>query len=185
MSFSILLSCNKIKHNKYDEKLLISVDTLLTKTVEDVSIRNIQISIPKVWVKSSDKILDSLQKNNLSQTNIFKEIIPILAFNDSINKNFCLLSIYNNLESLDSFVEVLQNEITNKLKSDKMAVNYFSNNDLKISQMIIYNVDYINLKLIFQPEKKIYIFEYLVTNKYYKENIKTIESSIGQLKRRK
>ena len=180
----ILFSCGKIE-NKYDEKLLISVDTLLTKIVEDVLIEDIQISVPKDWVKSSDQILGSLQKNNLSQTNIIKEIIPILAFNDSINKNFCLLSTHNHLESLDAFVKVFQNEISNVLKSDKMKVNYFSNNDLEICQIIIHNIDYINLKLIFQQAEHIFIFEYLVTKKYYKENIKTIESSIGQLKRRK
>jgi len=180
-----MLSCNKSKHNKYDKNVLFSVDTLLTKTVVDISFKDLQIAIPRDWEKASERILNSIKNKNLSQTNIIKEIIPILAFDDSINKNFCLLSSYNNLESLDDFVTVFQDEITNNLKSDKMNITYFSNNDLNVCQIIIYNVNYINIKLIFQQSNRIYIFEYLVTTKYYKKNIKTIESSIGQLRKRR
>ena len=185
MSLSIMLSCNKSKHNKYDKNVLFSVDTLLTKTVVDISFKDLQIAIPRDWEKASERILNSIKNKNLSQTNIIKEIIPILAFDDSINKNFSLLSSYNNLESLDDFVTVFQDEITNNLKSDKMNITYFSNNDLNVCQIIIYNVNYINIKLIFQQSNRIYIFEYLVTTKYYKKNIKTIESSIGQLRKRR
>ena len=118
-----------------------------------------------------------------SKNNIIKDISPLFAYKDSLNSNIFTVSIYVGLENLDTFIDTYKNDIKEELKSDKMKINYFSNNELNICQIMIYNSDILNLKLILKPSIRIYVIDYLVTMDYYNKNLKIIESSIGQLKR--
>jgi len=179
-----LVSCNKMQHKKYAEDITFSVDNFLIETIRDALIPDIQVAIPKGWEKVSDDIIGTLQKNMKLEKNIIKDISPLFAYKDSLNSNILTVSIYVGLENLNSFIDIYKNNIEEKLKSDKMKINYFSNNGLNISQIMIYNSNLFNLKLIFKTSIGIYVIDYLLTMDYYNKNLKTIESSIGQLKRR-
>lgn len=178
------LSCSKTQQKKYAEDITFSVDTLLTEIIRDDSIIDIQVAIPKGWERISDDNIRTLQKNMKSKNNILKDISPIFAYKDSLNRNIIYVSIYVGLENLDTFIDSYNNHIKEELKSDKMIIDYFSNNELNICQIMIYNSDLLNLKLILKPSNRIYVIDYLVTMDYYNKNLRTIESSIGQLKRR-
>lgn len=180
-----IIGCSKIEQKKYSDEIIIIVDSLLTTIISDSLTMDIEFAIPNNWEKAPVEILDVLYKNNLSQNNIIQNIVPLNAYNDSLNKNICILSTYNKLDKGKTFIEEYQNVIKKDFKSDKIKINYFSNNNLNFCQILLFNATYINIKLIFEQTNKIYIYEYLVTKQYYKENIKIIESSIGQLKRRK
>ena len=177
----VVFSCGKI-NKKNDDKIYIPVDSLLVKNVNNPLIENIQLSIPKDF-DIDPNILNSIKKNNLSQNNITKDIIPILAYSNPSKKNIWLLSEYNKTIDFLLFCEKYQKVIKNKLKSDKMNVNYFSNNKIEFCQIMIYSSKYINIKLVFKENSKIYIYEFIITREYYKKNIKSIESSIGQIKK--
>ena len=177
------ISCSKIQQEKYAKDITFSVDSLLTEIIRDDSISDIQVAVPKGWEKISDDIIITLQKNMKSKNNIIKDISPLFAYKDSLNSNIFTVSIYVGLENLDTFIDTYKNDIKKELKSDKMKINYFSNNELNICQIMIYNSDLLNLKLILKPSIRIYVIDYLVTMDYYNKNLKIIESSIGQLKR--
>ncbi|NQV19458.1 MAG: hypothetical protein HQ534_13070 [Armatimonadetes bacterium] len=180
----LVLSCSKTQQKKYAEDITFYVDTLLTEIIRDDSIIDIQVAVPKGWEKISDDNIRTLQKNMKSKNNIIKDISPLFACKDSLNSNIFYVSIYNGLENLDTFIDIYKNDIKEELKSDKMKIDYFSNNELNICQIMIYNADLLNLKLILKPSNRIYVIDYLVTMDYYNKNLRTIESSIGQLKRR-
>ena len=177
------LYCSKIQQKKYAEDITFSVDSLLTEIIRDDSISDIQVAVPKGWEKISDDIIRTLQKNMKSKNNIIKDISPLFAYKDSLNSNIFTVSIYVGLENLDTFIDTYKNDIKEELKSDKMKINYFSNNELNICQIMIYNSDILNLKLILKPSIRIYVIDYLVTMDYYNKNLRIIESYIGQFKR--
>lgn len=178
------LSCSKTQQKKYAKDITFTVDSLLTEIIRDDSIIDIQVAVPKGWEKISDDNIRTLQKNMKSKSNIMKDIAPLFAYKDSLNSNIFYVSIYDGLENLDTFIDTYNNYIKEDLKSDQMKTDYFSNNELNICQIMIYNLELLNLKLILKPSIRIYVIEYLVTRDYYNKNLRIIESSIGQLKRR-
>ena len=180
----VFFSCSKISKKNYDNKILISVDTLLIETITDTSFFDLRLAIPKGWETANKNVVNAIFKNNLSQGLPFIDIMPIIVYSDSTKKNICLLSKYKGNLKKEQFIEVLYNNIFNHSISDHITDSHFTNNGIDIYQMMIFNSNYINVKLIFQIGNHIYLYEFITSISYYKKNIRNIESSIGQLKRR-
>lgn len=152
---------NKIVHDEYlfefyVPKLLVVQENDFSKIEQQLNSvlhDGIELSLLYVWT-------DSVKENSLSVSRII--------LNDEIL-----------IDPIDYYSEVIGN--TDLFKSASKAK--FLKDGLLISQFITNHNHHIIIKIIFQPKENYLIqFDYIFNEENYKQEVRSIESSIGSIK---
>jgi hypothetical protein len=110
-------------------------------------------------------------------------IEPVNVFLDNERSFTCFLSIIDNELSDDSIINKYIAEF--KLKNQDLKINegLFAHNDLDFHQLSFSKDDIVTIKLIAENSmNKTFMIDYILPLKFYEEELRSIESSIGTIK---
>ncbi len=168
---------------KYTE-IAFNVDTSLLTEEYICPDHVITFNPPKGWEIISLDLLDSIKSN-------------IIASEDSSEFKVVLINVFINTEkTFTCFLSTFESE----LMADDLRENYldgfrminqnislnegsFAHNELDFHQTIFVKDNYVTIKLITTINNKdVFMIDYIIPFKYYEEELRAIESSIGTIK---
>ncbi len=179
----LFISCSN-KDTKASDTIFFEVDSLLLDEKYYDEISHISFNPPKKWKPISSEMLEMLQKKAkiVADTGLY-EVIPIKVFeNPSIN-SFCFFSCINELNPNTTGEEIYISEIKERYSDHTIKEGSYVYHDLDIEQLIIFDKETVIIKLLIDSgNDNLFQLDYIIPKKYYEENIRVIESSIGSLK---
>lgn len=173
---------SKVSENELDE-IHFNLDTNLLgeKTVN--SINSFEFYIPKLLTNSETDFYDL--ENQLSSS--LPESINLLllyVFTDSAKENSLsiskiILPVDLSSNNIDSYSEAMGNTYLFKNASKAKYLK----DGMIFSQFITNHNNFVIIKIIFQPkENNLIQFDYIFNEENYKQEVRSIESSIGSIK---
>lgn len=180
-----LIGCdNKSKVNESDlDEIHFNVDTNLLgeKTVN--SVNSFEFYIPKLLTNSETEFYDLENQLNSSLPESIN-LLLLYVLTDSAKENSLSISkiiLPADLSSstIDSYSEVIGNTYLFKNASKAKYLK----DGIIFSQFITNHNNYVIIKIIFQPkENNLIQFDYIFNEENYKQEVRSIESSIGSIK---
>ena len=142
---------------------------------------------PLSWQQINPELMTAVKKKlTASQDTTGSTILPLNVFMDNEKSFTCFISVFISELPADKTLENYLNEI--RIKNQDLNINEgtFAHNGLGFHQLIFTKGDKITVKLIaLNSEQKVFMVDYVVPFKYYEEELRTIESSIGTIKKTK
>ncbi len=182
----MILSCTKEQANTAEfTEVTFSVDRSLLSNEYICSDVNISFYPPLGWEQISPVLMTAIKmKLKASQDTTGVTILPLNVFMDKEKSFTCFISIFNSEFPADETVENYLNEIRLKNIDLNITEGTFAHNGLDFHQLTFTKGDKITVKLIaINNEQKVFMIDYAVPSKYYEEELRTIESSIGTIKK--
>ncbi len=181
LSIPVVFDCSNKKPENKKEQILFNVEQSLLDSIYTNSELEITFSPPKNWNPISIELMESIAAN----TEILSDSIRIKLQKVFMNKDisaFCFVSKlegnYPNPKLIENYIQVIKKK--NAGKSINKAS--FDHHNFKIEQLMIFDRENINLKLIVRSqEQKNFLLDYIIPMKFYEDNLRVIESSIGSL----
>jgi len=133
---------------------------------------------PLGWQEVNSETLESIKVNaKATQDSLQISVIPLKIFVDSKNSYTCFISTLNS-EKVEEYITRFF-EINNDLQINEAQ---FSHNDIDFHQLIFSKNGNVTIKLISLGAEISFMIDYIVPANLYKENLHSIESSIGTIK---
>lgn len=174
---TVLISCESNSFKENEMTFEINKELLGESYIQT----DFEISPPKAWEKLSDEQSKTI-KDAIGKDSTDEQITLDAGFiNDSYN-SFLFISKLNSdfRDNLSTYISEIQNSnIENKLVESRYYYN-----GIDIIQLMIMKDENINIKLICSLPQTQYLVDYIISYDFYKESIKTIESSIGSIKKK-
>ncbi|MCK5051392.1 MAG: hypothetical protein KAS53_06630 [Candidatus Cloacimonetes bacterium] len=184
----MVLGCTKEQATNAEfAEITFSVDQFLLS--EEYICSDIDISFypPLGWKQISPILMSAIkEKLKASQDTTGVTILPLNVFIDKEKSFTCFISTFNSELLADDTRENYLSEI--KIKNQDLSIieGTFAHNGLNFHQLTFTKGDKITVKLIaLNGEQKVFMIDYVVPSKYYEEELRTIESSIGTIKKTK
>ena len=178
----LIMGCAK-EQTKYAD-ITFNVDKALLGEEYICPKPELRFQLPKDWEQISPDMLASIRnKAQVSQdtTNVY--VVPIDVFMDMQKSFTCFLSTF---DSKLLAVDVMQNYLDEfRIINQDVNLNEgsFAHNGLDFQQITFAKDDLITVKLItIINDQELIMIDYIVPSKYYEEELRSIESSIGSIK---
>ncbi|HHE39289.1 MAG TPA: hypothetical protein ENL20_12055 [Candidatus Cloacimonetes bacterium] len=181
LSILALTNCSNKKQGNDKDQIIFHVDSLLLDSTYTNSKLEIDFKPPKNWKVISDELMESIKANTETISDSINIDLQKVFMNKDIS-GFCFISTFEENYHSRNFVKDYILEIKKKNSEKSIKEGNFLYNDFKIMQLSIFDQDNINLKLIIQSQKqKTFLIDYIIPMKFYEDNLRAIESSIGSL----
>ena len=176
------ISCspdNKI--NDGFTEVVFNVDSnLLSKT--PVTIENIfQITYPSDFNKIDDINFQKIKTVIESDTASFFRLSPLTVYKSSSGSTSILSKIISEENVFNKIDTTYYNLLANNFEIKKVNQGKIIINGIKTIQYIITTQEIVLIKLIFILKGFYYQLDYIIPLSIYKENLRSIESSIGSI----
>ena len=179
-----LFGCAKEQATTQYAEVAFTVDYTLLSQEYISSETSISFNPPKNWKQVSSQLMISIKENTQTMRDSSNIIIePVNVFLDNERSFTCFLSIIDNELSDDSIINKYIAEF--KLKNQDLKINegLFAHNDLNFHQLSFSKDDIVTIKLIAENSlNKTFMIDYILPLKFYEEELRSIESSIGTIK---
>jgi len=184
----MVLGCTKEQATNAEfAEVTFSVDLSLLSEEYICSDINISFYPPLGWGQISPVLMTAIkEKTKASQDTTGVTILPLNVFMDKEKSLTCFISVFISEFPADKTLENYLNEI--RIKNQDLNINEgtFTHNGLDFHQLTFTKGDKITVKLItLNSEQKVFMIDYVVPSTYYEEELRTIESSIGTIKKTK
>ncbi|MDA3813107.1 MAG: hypothetical protein PF570_02520 [Candidatus Cloacimonetes bacterium] len=183
----MILGCTKEQATAEFADVTFSVDQSLLSEEYICSDIGISFYPPTGWERISSGLMTAItEKLKASQDTTGVTILPLDVFMDKEKSATCFISIFISEFPADETRKNYLNEI--RIKNQDLSINEgtFAHNELDFYQLTFTKDDLITVKLIAaNNEQKVFMIDYAVPSKYYEEELRTIESSIGTIKKTK
>ena len=184
---AMILGCAKEKATIKSADISFAVNHSLLSEVYICSEIGISFYPPSNWKQISSELLIAIKKNiNASAETTKFSIVPLNVFMDMEKSSTCFFSTFDNELPADDLKEGYLNEL--RVQNDDLIINEgsFVHNGLDFHQLTFTKDDLITIKLIATTkDQKVLMIDYILPTKYYEEELRTIESSIGTIKKTK
>ena len=185
---AMVLGCTKEQATNAEfAEITFSVDLSLLSEEYICSDIGISLYPPLSWEQISPVLMTAIkEKLKASQDTSGVTILPLNVFMDKEKSFTCFISVFISEFPADKTLENYLNE--SRIKNQDLNINEgtFAHNGLGFHQLIFTKGDKITVKLIaLNNEQKVFMVDYVVPFKYYEEELRTIESSIGTIKKTK
>ncbi|MEA2097160.1 MAG: hypothetical protein U9P73_10775 [Candidatus Cloacimonadota bacterium] len=180
--FIMIISCvNEQPKAKFVEVTFAVNDTLLA---EKYICKDLGISFkpPRDWQKINHKMMSAIiDKTLATQDTAVINILPVNVFLNKERSYSCFLS------SIQSkFINNYIREFKAAAEEIKINEGAFSHNGINFNQLLFSKDDLVTVKLIAESNKDMsFMIDYIVPSKQYESILRTIESSIGSIKKNK
>jgi len=179
-----LVGCAKEQATTKFAEVTFAVDRTLLSQEYISSETGISFNPPKNWKQVSPQLMISIKENTQTMrdsSNIKIELIDVFMNNE---RSFtCWLSAINNELSDDSLIKGYIEEFKLINKDIKINQGLFSHNDVNFNQLLFSKDDLVTIKLIAENSmNKTFMIDYILPLKFYEEELRSIESSIGTIK---
>lgn len=182
VSVLIFPGCETRQESEY-EVLTFNVDqNLLGKSFRDSS-QNFTFHPPINWNPVSVDMLHEIEKQLDLKIGDNYQLTPIQIFFFNQQQSFCSVSkVDSNEMNFTEYAGFLKQEIARKLPATQMRDGFFKIRKLPCYQLVLFDKQRINMKLIFTGARNLMQIDYVVQRQYYPKSIRAIESSIGSLR---
>ena len=183
----MIMGCAKEQATTKFAKITFNVDQ--SQLAEEYICPDVGISFhpPKNWEQISSELLISVKDNLVTSKDTSNiNIIPLNVFMDMEKSFTCFLSTFNNELPVSDTGENYLNEFRLINQDLKFNEGSFAHNKLDFHQLTFTKNNLVTIKLIaIINDQKIFMIDYVVPSKYYEEELRAIESSIGSIKKQK
>lgn len=184
----VLNNCSNKNDFSQIEEIKFNVDKdLLEQTFTD-TISGISFCPPIHWKPVSQKIMSRIANAHLQnddEKNAPVQLIPLQVFAEKKENANCFLSklVSGNLSGSDEIINSFKKSVQNKFADQTMKEGAFLIKDIVAYQFIIKQENAIVLKLLLSSKSfSPLVIDYIIPIKFYKKNLKAVESSIGSIK---
>lgn len=180
----IFICCEKNKSPDQPEHLAFNVDSLLIGTTFVNKDLGITFNPPVNWEPVNTDVIKQLKSNskNVISDSSNIELNPVQVF---VNKEllcYCFLSTFNSQENPDEIRNKYISNFKGKYLSKDIKEAKFAYRKFKFNQIFLFNDNMVYLKLIIRNEStNIFMIDYAIPDRFYENQLKAIESSIGSL----
>ena len=181
----MIMGCAKEHATTKFAEVIFNVDQSLLAEEYICSDVGISFHPPKNWEQISSELLISVKENLIASKDTSNiSIVPLNVFMNMEKSFTCFLSTFDNDLLARDTCENYINEF--RMKNQELQYNEgsFAHNDLDFHQFIFTKDDFITINLfILFKDQKVIMIDYIMPSKYYEEELKVIESSIGTIKK--
>ncbi len=170
-----------IFHQCGKKELYFNVNTSLLGELFSNDKVGISLRIPKGWKGLSKKDFSNI-KDKLKEKNI-EGITPLQFYINKEKGNICTISTFEKEKKIKTVVKEYKERLKKYFPDSKITYTSFYKDDIKFYQFQVVNQKFINIKLfLIGKYKNIIQIDYIVPVVHYKDELKSIESSIGSIK---
>ena len=183
--FVLMLGCTKKQETTKFPEIAFNVDLTLLAEEYHCSEMEISLNPPKNWEQISSDLLISVKENLIASKDTSNiNIVPLNVFMNMEKSFTCFLSTFDNELLARDTCENYINEFRMKNKELQFNEGSFAHNDLDFHQFIFTKDDFITINLfVVIKDQKVIMIDYIMPSKYYEEELRAIESSIGTIKK--
>jgi hypothetical protein len=180
---SVLLNCTKDKKKEEPETLIFNVDSLLIGEQYTNEELGISFCPPREWNQLSSDLMSSIEQSlQEMEDSSSVDIILQNVFLNQKNSSICFLSTFQKTMSSAQIREAYLKELFAGDIQGSITEGSYMHNGFNIRQIIHVQDDQVTIKLIcIYDDEHIFMLDYIVPSKFYEQNIRVIESSIGTL----
>lgn len=183
----MILGCAKEQATTKFAEIIFNVDQSLLAEEYICSDAGISFHPPKNWEQISSELLNSVKDNLVTSKDTSNiKIIPLNIFMNMKKSFTCFLSTFESELIADDLQENYLDEF--RMINQDLSLNEgsFAHNGLDFHQFIFTKDEIITIKLITaKNEQKVFMIDYILPTRYYEEELRAIESSIGTIKKTK
>ncbi|MBN1897355.1 MAG: hypothetical protein JW827_01140 [Spirochaetes bacterium] len=172
--FLLLISCGK-------NEVTFRVDKNLLKEVYESMDTGIQVWIPRGLEKIS-KRQQSLVKERIKKDTLIQIELEEFYINmkDGI---FCFISTFKEPGKISRVVNEYKEKLAAAYPDSKIRYAAFYSRGIDFHQFQVVSAKFVNYKLLFfNRNRDIIQIDYIIPFQYYKEQLRSIESSIGSIR---
>jgi hypothetical protein len=180
-----LIAFGCIKEETKHADISFNVDeTLLSSNITFPEV-NLSFNPPSNWEEIDQEMLSIVQSKVIeNQDSIVFNPLPIKIFMDMESSCTCFVSTFKSSLMAKDVIENYLNDF--RLVNNEIELNEgsFSHNGIDFHQIVFNKEDFTSIKLIANTiDQKVFIIEYVVPTQYYEKELRSIESSIGTIKK--
>lgn len=179
----MIMGCAKEQATTKFAEIIFNVDQSLLAEEYICSDVGISFHPPKNWEQISSELLISVKENLIASKDTYNiNIVPLNVFMNMEKSFTCFLSTFDNELLARDTCENYINEFRMKNQELQFNEGSFAHNGLDFHQLTFTKDDFITIKLIAATnDQKIFMIDYIMPSKYYEEELRAIESSIGTI----
>lgn len=179
----IILGCGKEETKHAD--ITFNVNETLLSSMKLFPEINISFKPPVNWKEIDKEMLNKIQ-NRITETKDSTELnpLPIKIFMDMERSCTCFVSLFNSTLLANDLMENYLNDFRSDNHEVSLSEGSFSHSGIDFHQIIFSKENNITIKLIStNVDQQVFMVDYVVPSKYYEEELRSIESSIGSIKK--
>ncbi len=181
----VLLNCTKDKKKEEPETLIFNVDSLLIGEQYTNAEFGISFCPPKEWNQLSSDLMSSIEQSlQEMEDSSSVDIILQNVFLNQKNSCICFLSTFHKTMPAAQIRNTYLTELYAGDIQGSVTEGSYMHNGFNIRQIIHVQDDQVTIKLIcISNDEHIFMLDYIIPAQFYEQNIRTIESSIGTIKK--